>query len=260
MTSSNPSFVFPNALATRATEIGTTFSKLMQYNVGQACLKPAIMLAIDSPAYQTLRAALIEPIEATPAKTMLTPGIYNAYHSNLERHQSLGATKIASGLSAASAWEGQAALLEIEGAQILKQPELLEEVFGPAALLVKLSSLEEMFAVAKVFKGQLSAAMHIDPADFADARALLPVLERRTGRVIINGFSIPQASGYAAIHGGPFPATTDSRFTSVGMSAIERFLRPVSYQGFPDELLPESLTQLNQSKVWRLIDGELTTH
>jgi len=260
MTSSNPSFVFPNALATRAETIGTTFSRLMQYNVGQACLKPAIILAIESPAYSALKDALIEPVKATPAKTMLTPGIHTAYNANLERHQSLGATKIATGLSAQSPWDGQATLLEIDGAQILKRPELLEEIFGPAGLLVKLSSLEEMFAVAKIFKGQLSAAMHIDPEDYAVARDLLPILERRTGRVIINAFSIPQETGFAAIHGGPFPATTDSRFTSVGMTAIERFLRPVSYQGFPDELLPEPLTALNAANIWRLIDGELVNH
>jgi 2,5-dioxopentanoate dehydrogenase len=141
---------------------------------------------------------------------------------------------------------------------MLENPSLSEEVFGPAALLVRVKDVEQMIAIARQFRGQLSATMQIDPADHALAVRLLPILERRTGRIVVNAFAHPQEVSYASIHGGPFPATSDSRFTSVGMSAIERFLRPVCYQGFPDELLPEALQQDNPRGIWRLVDGELS--
>jgi NADP-dependent aldehyde dehydrogenase len=141
---------------------------------------------------------------------------------------------------------------------MLENPSLSEEVFGPAALLVRVKDVEQLIAIARQFRGQLSATMQIDPADHALAARLLPILERRTGRIVINAFAHPQEVSYASIHGGPFPATSDSRFTSVGMSAIERFLRPVCYQGFPDDLLPEALQHDNPRGIWRLTDGELS--
>jgi NADP-dependent aldehyde dehydrogenase len=116
----------------------------------------------------------------------------------------------------------------------------------------------QLIAIAKQFRGQLSATMQIDHADLSLAERLLPLLERRTGRIVVNAFSHPQEVSHASIHGGPFPATSDSRFTSVGMTAIERFLRPVCYQGFPDALLPEALRQGNPLGIWRLTDGELS--
>jgi len=117
---------------------------------------------------------------------------------------------------------------------------------------------EQLIAIAKQFGGQLSATMQLDPVDHPLAARLLPILERRTGRIVVNAFWHPQEVSYASIHGGPFPATSDSRFTSVGMTAIERFLRPVCYQGFPDDLLPEALKYDNPLGIWRLTDGELS--
>ena len=113
-----------------------------------------------------------------------------------------------------------------------------------------------MLAVARSLRGQLSAAMHFDAGDLPLARRLLPVLERRTGRIVVNAFAHPQEVSFATIHGGPFPATSDSRFTSVGMTSIERFLRPVCYQGFPDELLPDALRDANPLSVPRVVDGQ----
>jgi len=112
-----------------------------------------------------------------------------------------------------------------------------------------------MLAVARSFRGQLSATMQLDAGDGALARRLLPILERRTGRIVVNAFAHPQEVSHASIHGGPFPATSDSRFTSVGMTAIDRFLRPVCYQGFPDSLLPEALREANPLGLPRMVDG-----
>lgn len=258
MTSVNPTFVLPAALAARGGAIGDGFTERMLVTVGQACLKPAILLAIDGPGYSELKEAMIARVEAMHARTMLTPGIFTAYRNNVVRQSNAGAQLIAAGGEAKGAWDGQSVLFEVDGARMLEDPSLSEEVFGPAALLVRAKDVEQLVAIAKQFRGQLSATMQIDQADHALAVRLLPVLERRTGRIVVNAFAHPQEVSYASIHGGPFPATSDSRFTSVGMSSIERFLRPVCYQGFPDELLPEALKHDNPRGVWRLTDGELS--
>jgi NADP-dependent aldehyde dehydrogenase len=258
MTSVNPTFVLPAALAARGAEIGDGFSERMLVTVGQACLKPAILLAIVGPGYEELKKAMIPRVTAMAARTMLTPGINSAYRKNLERQRNSGAEQIAAGGEPQGKWDGQSTLFEVDGARMLEDPLLSEEVFGPAALLVGVKDVEQLFAIAKQFRGQLSATMQIDPADHALAARLVPILERRTGRIVVNAFSHPQEVSYASIHGGPFPATSDSRFTSVGMSAIERFLRPVCYQGFPDDLLPEALKHNNPAGIWRLTDGELS--
>jgi NADP-dependent aldehyde dehydrogenase len=228
----------------------------MLVNVGQACLCPSILIAIKGPGFAELRSAMIHRVTAAPARTMLTPGIHGAYVKGLAALQSAGADPVAEGTPADTAFEGHAALLEVDAQRLLAEPALAHEVFGPSALLVAVSDEEELLAVARALRGQLSAAMHLEDADLALARCLLPILERRTGRIVVNAFAHPQEVTFATVHGGPFPATTDSRFTSVGMSAIERFLRPVAYQGFPDALLPPVLRDGNPLNVPRSIDGQ----
>ncbi|WP_285420289.1 aldehyde dehydrogenase (NADP(+)) [Pseudomonas sp. efr-133-TYG-5] len=256
MTSVNPTFILPQALAARGAPIGDGFIERMLVNVGQACLCPSILIAIKGPGFAELRSAMIHRVTAAPARTMLTPGIHGAYVKGLAALQSAGADPVAVGTPADAAFEGHAALLEVDGQRLLAEPALAHEVFGPSALLVTVSDEEELLAVARALRGQLSAAMHLEDADLALARRLLPILERRTGRIVVNAFAHPQEVTFATVHGGPFPATTDSRFTSVGMSAIERFLRPVAYQGFPDALLPPVLRDGNPLNVPRSIDGQ----
>ena len=258
MTSVNPTFILPAALAARGNAIGDGFAERMLVNVGQACLKPAIILALEGPGFDAMRDGLMGRVSAAPARTMLTPGIHQAYVTNLARQHGAGAEQIAVGAAPNGPFEGHAALAEVSGAQFLENPRLAEEVFGPAALLVRVRDAEQLIRIAQAFRGQLSATMHLERDDHAIARRLLPILERRTGRIVVNAFAHPQEVSYGTIHGGPFPATSDARFTSVGMSAIERFLRPVTYQGFPDELLSEALRADNALGLWRLVDGELT--
>jgi alpha-ketoglutaric semialdehyde dehydrogenase len=257
MTSVNPTFILPTAQAERGGAIGDGFGERMLVNVGQACLKPAILLGVDGPGFAEMRAGLIGRVSAAPARTMLTPGIHHAYVTNLERQKGAGAQRAAEGAAPDGPFSGQAVLSEVDGDQFLADALLADEVFGPAALLVKLRDVAQLEQVAKAFRGQLSATMHMESGDLDLARRLLPTLERRTGRIVINAFAHPQETAHGTIHGGPFPATSDSRFTSVGMSAIERFLRPVTYQGFPDELLPEALKVSNPLGLWRLVDGDL---
>jgi NADP-dependent aldehyde dehydrogenase len=159
------------------------------------------------------------------------------------------------GSTATAEVDGRSALFEVDGEHFLAEPALSQEVFGPSALLVKVRDEAELLRVARAFKGQLSATLHLEQDDLPLARRLLPTLERRTGRIVVNAFAHPQEVCFATVHGGPFPATSDSRFTSVGMTAIERFLRPVAYQGFPDALLPEGLREGNPLGLPRLVDG-----
>jgi 2,5-dioxopentanoate dehydrogenase len=256
MTSVNPTFILPDALAERGAQIGDGFAERMLVNVGQACLKPAILIAIEGTGFDELRNAMAKRVTDAPARTMLTQGIHASYLSGLARMEKAGAQRVTEGMASAADLDGRSALLEVDGHEFLAEPQLAEEVFGPAALLVKAKDEDEMLAVARSLRGQLSAAMHLDAGDRQLARRLLPVLERRTGRIVVNAFAHPQEVSFASIHGGPSPATSDSRFTSVGMTSIERFLRPVCYQGFPDDLLPDALRDANPLSLPRVVDGQ----
>ena len=142
----------------------------------------------------------------------------------------------------------------------LATPALEDEIFGPSSLLVRCDDLAQMRAIAERLSGQLTVTLHLDeshPEDLETARTLLPVLERKAGRILANGYPTGVEVGYAMVHGGPFPATSDSRSTSVGASAISRFLRPVCYQDLPDSLLPTALRDENIGAAWRLVDGTL---
>ncbi|NUT77085.1 aldehyde dehydrogenase (NADP(+)) [Pseudomonas sp. C1C7] len=256
MTSVNPTFILPQALAVRGAQIGDGFVERMLVNVGQACLKPAILIAVEGDGFAALRAAMVKRVTDAPARPMLTPGIHGAYLNNLDHLQSAGAGLVAVGAVAHAELDGRSALLEVDGERFLSEQALADEVFGPAALLVKVRDEAEMLAIARAFRGQLSATLHLEDTDLDLARRLLPILERRTGRIVVNAFAHPQEVSFATIHGGPFPASSDSRFTSVGMTSIERFLRPITYQGFPDGLLPEALRELNPLGLPRSVDGQ----
>jgi NADP-dependent aldehyde dehydrogenase len=256
MTSVNPTFILPHALAARGAQIGDGFIERMLVNVGQACLRPAILFAIKGAGYEALRAAMVKRVTEASARTMLTPGIHASYSNGLAAMESVGANRVAEGSLANADFDGQSVLHEVDGQRFLTETVLAQEVFGPSALLVNVKDEDELLAVARSLKGQLSAAMHLDERDMPLAHRLLPILELRTGRIVVNAFAHPQEVSFATIHGGPFPATSDSRFTSVGMTSIERFLRPVSYQGFPDALLPESLREVDPLGLPRLVDGQ----
>jgi NADP-dependent aldehyde dehydrogenase len=140
----------------------------------------------------------------------------------------------------------------------LSTPALEDEVFGPASTIVRCKDEQELLAVAEHFAGQLTATVQMDSADLAAAKKLVPILERKAGRILVNGFPTGVEVSHAMVHGGPFPATSDSRATSVGTTSIERFLRPVCYQDFPADLLPEALADANPLDLWRRRDGEIT--
>ena len=189
---------------------------------------------------------------------MLTPGIAENYRAGVDT-LSAEAHLVARGLSDdAAAVSCRAALFSTDAVSLLGSTSLQAEVFGASSLIVRCVDFEEMKTVAANVEGQLTATVHTDDADVEQAGELLEILELKAGRILFNGWPTGVEVSHAMVHGGPYPATSDSRTTSVGSRAIERFLRPVCYQDVPASLLPTPVAEGNPDRIWRRIDGELT--
>ncbi|MGW8655340.1 aldehyde dehydrogenase (NADP(+)) [Streptomyces griseus] len=256
MSSINPVLLLPAALEARGAELGAAFAGSLTLGAGQFCTNPGLVLAVDGPGLDAFATAAAEAVAADPGATMLTPGIarhYAACGDALAGRR--GIEETGRGGRSDSAACGRARLLTVDGARFTEDPALQTEVFGATSLIVRCADLDELTAALDVLEGQLTATVHADDADLPLAGRLLPVLEELAGRVLFNGWPTGVEVGHAMVHGGPFPATTDPRGTSVGTLAIERFLRPVAYQDVPDALLPEELRDANPLGVWRRVDG-----
>jgi NADP-dependent aldehyde dehydrogenase len=260
MSSINPVLLLPAALAARGGDIGRAFASALTLGAGQFCTNPGVVLAIDGPGLEAFLAGAAETLASTAAATMLTPGIHNAYCAGvaaLEAHPKV--RPVGRGL-AGQGHAGQARLFETSLEAFATHVELQEEIFGATSLIVRCPNAEDLPRLLESLEGQLTIAVHADPADHPLAAQLLPILERKAGRVLFNGFGTGVEVGDAMVHGGPYPATSDSRVTSVGSLAIDRFLRPVSYQDVPDALLPTALRAANPDALPRRLDGGLPQH
>lgn len=258
MSSINPMFFLPGAVSQRPEKLAQGFVDSMTLGVGQFCTNPGLVIGIDSPDWERFGVVASGKIVIKGAGTMLTPGIRSAYVSGLERFATTKRVKkLADGAPGSGACAAQPTLFSTEAQQFQENPHLQEEVFGPSSLLVGCRDVDEMIALAEQLSGQLTASLHLESDDYAIARRLMPILERKAGRIIVNGFPTGVEVCYAMVHGGPYPATSDSRSTSVGASAIERFLRPVCYQDVPESLLPVALHDANPLSLWRVRDGKL---
>ena len=258
MASINPVFLFPAALANRAETIGKGFAGSLTMGAGQFCTNPGLVFAVAGPDLDRFVAAASAAVGDAAPQTMLTPGIHDAYCHGISRlGQVEGVTCVASGKNADGQNNAaQAQLYVTDVARFLASAHLREEVFGPASLVVKLDSVADMARVTPQLEGQLTATLQIDEADYAAAAELLPKLEKKVGRILANGFPTGVEVCHAMVHSGPFPSTSNAMFTSVGATAIERFLRPVAYQDLPDALRPDALKQTNPQAVRRLVDGK----
>ncbi|ONG54431.1 aldehyde dehydrogenase (NADP(+)) [Pseudoroseomonas deserti] len=260
MSSINPVFLLPAALEEKAEALGKAFVGSLTMGAGQFCTNPGLVLAVEGPALDRFIAAASEAVAAAAPQVMLTPGILQAYErGTAQLAGSSRVTKLAEG-QAAKACTGSAALFSASAADFLADPHLQEEVFGSSSLILHCRDLAEMQALAEKLEGQLTATLHLVEADTEAARALLPTLERRAGRILANGWPTGVEVCHAMVHGGPYPATSDGRSTSVGTLAISRFLRPVCYQDLPAALLPEALRDGNPLGLWRRLDGALGRH
>ncbi|MCJ2071301.1 aldehyde dehydrogenase (NADP(+)) [Methylobacterium sp. J-030] len=255
MSSINPVLLFPGALAARGAAIGKAFAASLTLGAGQFCTNPGLILAQPGPGLDAFLEAAGTALKESPAATMLTPGIGRAYREGVAQVAGHAAVTLLAEGSEGTATQGRAALFATEAGAFLANPALQEEMFGAAALVVRCPDQAAMRAVLEHLEGQLTASLHLAPEDHAAARDLLPLLERRVGRILVDGFGTGVEVAHAMVHGGPYPATSDGRSTSVGSLAIDRFLRPVSYQDVPDALLPPALQAANPLGLPRRIDG-----
>ena len=250
MSAINPVILLPHRLEAQAEATGAAFAGALTLGAGQFCTNPGLVLALAGPALDRFVDAAAAAIEGAPGAPMLTPGILDAYEAGKKRlEESADVSRKAAGQAGAGC--GAGALFVAEAATFLGNATLHDEVFGASSLVVRCASEDELTAVLAAIEGQLTISIHMDPADYPLAEALLPIIERKAGRIIANGFGTGVEVSPAMVHGGPFPATSDGRSTSVGTLAIERFQRSVCYQDIPDLLLPAPLQDANPWNVLR---------
>lgn len=256
MSSVNPVILLPAALTARAASLAREFSASLALGVGQFCTNPGLLLAIEGPGLREFLDAASGAVAAISPGVMLTPGIHRNFEQGVGRMAGEKAVSlVARGVESAGAHCGRAALFSVSAGSLSANPRLVGEIFGPASLLVRCANLDELLEVLEQLEGQLTMTLQMDEPDHPMAQALLPLLEHKAGRLIVNGWPTGVEVSHAMVHGGPFPATSDGRSTSVGTLAIERFLRPVCYQGFPNGLLPQPLRD-GQIKHWpHRLDG-----
>jgi NADP-dependent aldehyde dehydrogenase len=238
MGSLNPVILLPAALAARAAEIGRAFAASLTLGTGQFCTNPGLILALPGPGLDNFVEAAASALAEIEVGPMLSPGIAAAYRRGTGI---LAAQAEILALGSPMPGRERSGLFAASAQAFRDNPLLREEVFGPASLILRCRDLAEMAALLEELEGQLSAALHLAPEDHPAARVLLPILERKAGRILVNGFGTGVEVCRAMVHGGPYPATSDGRSTSVGTLAIARFLRPVCYQDLPPELLPAAL-------------------
>ncbi|MBI2681624.1 MAG: aldehyde dehydrogenase (NADP(+)) [Acidobacteriales bacterium] len=259
MSSVNPIFFLPGALRERGDAIAAGLHSSVTQGVGQFCTNPGLLFAARNPETNALAEKLKGLMSQTPAAVMLTPGIHQAYQSATgARVNSEGVRTLAQVTPTGSGCQAGAALFATDAETFLKRRELAEEVFGPETLLITHNDRTQLLALAESLEGQLTATVHATESDLAEHADLLAILERKAGRIVFNGYPTGVEVGHAIVHGGPFPATSDGRTTSVGTRAVERFTRLVCWQNAPEAQLPEELQAANPLGIWRQLDGRLT--
>jgi len=260
MGSVNPVFLLPGAVADRGPEIAAELAQSITLGVGQSCTNPGVVVGVAGPGFAQLQARLAEQLSSESPGTMLYDRLAASYAAGLDRFLAHGARRIAAAPAAAEASSAMArpALLAVDAESFATESALREEVFGPASLLVTATDRGGLLRAADALEGQLTASVFGSPEDLLAHADLIAVLERKVGRIIFNGVPTGVEVGHAMQHGGPYPATTDGRTTSVGSAAIARFVRPVCYQDFPQEALPAALRDRNEQGIWRRLNGQLT--
>jgi NADP-dependent aldehyde dehydrogenase len=257
MGSANPVFILPGALRDKKEEIAKGLTASATLGVGQFCTKPGLVFFEESEDAAKFQKLAADNFQEVVAATMLTPQIHKVFETGIETlGKQEGVALLAKGKAAEDGFRGVGYLFQTNARNFLTNENLEEEIFGPSTLAVTASNKSELMTIAQNLNGHLTATLWATADDLEEYVGLIAILERKAGRLIINGFPTGVEVCHAMSHGGPFPATTDSRTTSVGTAAIMRFTRPVCYQNFPDALLPDELKNANPLGIWRLINGE----
>jgi NADP-dependent aldehyde dehydrogenase len=260
MSSTNPVFILPGALRERGEAIAAGLQASFTLGAGQFCTKPGMVFIPEGAETSAFVGKLQGLVDGSNPFHLLTGVIRSSYNASLNSRKGKSGVKLVAEKSqpdSKSLGVG-AALFETDAQSFFKDPELSEEIFGPATLLVRHSTREEVLRAASELEGHLTATIHGTDRDLRDFADLIAILERKVGRLVFNGFPTGVEVSHAMVHGGPYPSTSDGRSTSVGTQAIFRFTRPVCYQGFPEAALPDALKEDNPLGIWRLVDGEMT--
>jgi NADP-dependent aldehyde dehydrogenase len=256
MSSSNPVFLLPVALAARAEAIGREFIGSLTNGAGQFCTNPGLVVALKGPDLDRFLRSSETALDKYQALAMLTPGIHKAYEAGVQALMEHNKVEtIARGRVGDGPYRGIGALFATDAEDFMADDRLGHEVFGASSLVVRCNDIDSLLAITEKLEGQLTATVQMEREDVTLAKRLMPILERKAGRILANGWPTGVEVCHAMVHGGPFPATSDSRTTSVGPLAISRFLRPVCYQDLPADLLPEELRDNSERSLPRLIDG-----
>ena len=236
----NPMFLLPEAVAARGASIGEGWAGSLTMGAGQFCTNPGIAIVLDGPEADAFTSAAKDALAGTGPQVMLTDGIAKAYRDGRDR---VAASKGVQEVLTSTCDQRNATpyLFETDGTTWLENEELGEEVFGPLGLVVRVADMDQMKQVASSLRGQLTCTLHMDDGDAGAARELLPILERKAGRLLANGFPTGVEVSDSMVHGGPYPASTNFGATSVGTLSIRRFLRPVCYQNLPESVLPADI-------------------
>jgi len=261
MGSTNPLFVLPGALAARGKEIAAQLHGSFTLGAGQFCTKPGLVFLPQSEAAASFVAEFQSKISQSPKHTLLTSGIRSAYQRETQDRRGRGnVAVVAEGEQPGSeaAFFAGVQAFQIDVPTLLAEADLGSEVFGPATLLVNFSGKEQALEAARNLSGHLTATVHGTEEDLREFAELVDILRIKVGRIVFNGYPTGVEVCHAMIHGGPYPASTDSRTTSVGTQAIYRFARPVCYQDFPDGALPDELKNANPLAVWRMVNGQFS--
>ncbi|SNS11860.1 NADP-dependent aldehyde dehydrogenase [Sphingomonas laterariae] len=262
MSSINPVLLLPEALKARGAALAAAYVGSLTMGAGQFCTNPGLVLAIDGEGLDAFVTAATGGVGEADAQVMLTTGIQAAYEKGAAALAGgAGVETLARGKAGNGSTQGQAALFQTTAEAFLADKALGHEVFGASSIIVRCRDEAELRSVLAGLEGQLTATLHMDDGDAAVASCVLPLLERKVGRILANGWPTGVEVCHAMVHGGPFPATSDARTTSVGSLAIDRFLRPVSYQNLAGALLPAELRDdARGDGVPRLVDGVLSAN
>ena len=259
MGSVNPVFILPEAMLVRAEALAQQLAASITLGVGQFCTNPGLIVTIDGPETRQFSQELAKAIEATQAGTMLNQGIRTNFEERVQHLSTLDpVSMLGSRLNEKLPHTVKATVATVSGADFMEHPHLREEVFGPFSLIIICADRQEMENIANNLEGQLTATLMTENHDDDVVRTLFDILSQKAGRVLFDGVPTGVEVCHAMHHGGPYPATTDERFTSVGTKAILRSVRPVAYQNAPQNLLPDALKNENPLGIWRKINGQLT--
>ncbi|TBW55702.1 aldehyde dehydrogenase (NADP(+)) [Marinobacter halodurans] len=257
MSSINPVFLMPEAMKARGDAIAEGFVGSLLMGAGQFCTNPGLVFAVEGDDLDRFLEVAGSKLSETGTQTMLTPGIHDAYNRGVDQLEGNSRVReVSRGQGSDQPNQCQAGLFVTTADDFIADESLSAEVFGSSSLVVTCKSVDDFARVAEHLEGQLTATLQLDEGDHQAARNLLPVLETKAGRILCNGYPTGVEVCHSMVHGGPYPATSDSRTTSVGSAAILRFIRPVCYQDLPQALMPDALKDANPLSIRRLVDGQ----